>query len=310
MNAIQIDSERDSQNSAPPPGDAGRSLDARLLRRVLQGIGDPNIEMVLWNGAAVRAGAAHAEPIGRVHVKDRAALFGLLRDTQVHFGDAYSEGRIDIDGDLVALLEAVYRAVARDGDRGVLARMVGRLQSGGRRSRQNTLAGSRDNIHHHYDIGNEFYSLWLGRDDGVHLRLLPDAGRDAGAGAGGQDGPRLPQAAAARRRDAWSRPAAAGATLALHMAQHYGVRVRAFNISREQVAYARERARARGPRAAASSSSRTTTATSAASYDAFVSVGMLEHVGVGRTTRTLGRVIARALQRRTAAASSIRIGRN
>ena len=34
--------------------------------------------------------------------------------------------------------------------------------------------------------------------------------------------------------------------LALHMARSYGVRVRAFNISREQVAYARERAAREG----------------------------------------------------------------
>jgi cyclopropane-fatty-acyl-phospholipid synthase len=33
--------------------------------------------------------------------------------------------------------------------------------------------------------------------------------------------------------------------LALHMAEHYGVNVTAYNNSREQVAYARERATAR-----------------------------------------------------------------
>ena len=32
-------------------------------------------------------------------------------------------------------------------------------------------------------------------------------------------------------------------SLALHMAEHYGVNVRAFNISKEQLAYAREQAK-------------------------------------------------------------------
>ena len=112
MNAIQIESERDSQNSMPPPARAGRSLEVRLLQRILQGVGNPNIEMVLWNGAVVRPGDTHAGPLGRVHIRDRATLYGLMRDTQVHFGDAYSEGRIEIEGDLVQLLEAVYRARA------------------------------------------------------------------------------------------------------------------------------------------------------------------------------------------------------
>ena len=52
--------------------------------------------------------------------------------------------------------------------------------------------------------------------------------------------------------------------LALFMARHYGVRVKAFNVSREQLAFARDRAAREGPRRIASSSSTTTTATSAA----------------------------------------------
>ena len=32
-----------------------------------------------------------------------------------------------------------------------------------RRRRANGIAGSRENIHRHYDLGNEFYQLWLDR---------------------------------------------------------------------------------------------------------------------------------------------------
>ena len=53
--------------------------------------------------------------------------------------------------------------------------------------------------------------------------------------------------------------------LALYMARHYGVSVKAYNVSREQIKYARRRATRRGARATASSSSKTTTATSRAS---------------------------------------------
>ena len=51
--------------------------------------------------------------------------------------------------------------------------------------------------------------------------------------------------------------------LGLHMARHYGVKVRAFNISHEQIVYARERAQAEGL-ASRSSTSRMITATSPA----------------------------------------------
>src|SRR5690606_18732213 len=67
--------------------------------------------------------------------------------------------------------------------------------------------------------------------------------------------------------------------LALHMARYYGAQVTAYNISREQIAYAREQAREQGL------SDRVTFVEDdwrhiSGQCDAFVSVGMLEHVGL------------------------------
>jgi cyclopropane-fatty-acyl-phospholipid synthase len=76
--------------------------------------------------------------------------------------------------------------------------------------------------------------------------------------------------------------------LARHMAEHYGVKVRSYNISREQIRYAREQAKARGLDNRieyVEDDYRNITGT----YDAFVSIGMLEHVGRDNF-RTLGRV--------------------
>ena len=81
--------------------------------------------------------------------------------------------------------------------------------------------------------------------------------------------------------------------LALHMARHYGVKVRAFNISREQVNYARERAKAEGLDGRVEYV-QDDYRNIAGKYDAFVSVGMLEHVGVDNY-RDLGGVAQRSL---------------
>jgi cyclopropane-fatty-acyl-phospholipid synthase len=67
--------------------------------------------------------------------------------------------------------------------------------------------------------------------------------------------------------------------LALHMARHYGVTVRAFNLSREQIAYARDRARAEGLTGSVEFIEDDYRNVSGR-YDVFVSVGMLEHVGL------------------------------
>src|ERR1700744_1302432 len=77
------------------------------------------------------------------------------------------------------------------------------------------------------------------------------------------------------------------------MAQRYGVKVRAFNISREQIAFAREKAQREGLVSQVEfveDDYRNITG----KYDAFVSVGMLEHVGVEHYTG-LGRGISQCL---------------
>ena len=81
--------------------------------------------------------------------------------------------------------------------------------------------------------------------------------------------------------------------LALFMARRYGVRVRAFNVSTEQIAYARERARREGL-AGQVEFVEDDYRNVRGEFDAFVSVGMLEHVGLPDYP-TLGGVIERSL---------------
>jgi cyclopropane-fatty-acyl-phospholipid synthase len=81
--------------------------------------------------------------------------------------------------------------------------------------------------------------------------------------------------------------------LALHMARNYGVLVKAYNLSKEQIAYARQRAQAEGLADRVEfiqDDYRNITG----KFDVFVSVGMLEHVGV-KNYRALGELMRRVL---------------
>jgi cyclopropane-fatty-acyl-phospholipid synthase len=79
------------------------------------------------------------------------------------------------------------------------------------------------------------------------------------------------------------------------MARSYGVRVKAFNVSREQIVYARERA-AREGLASQVEFIDDDYRNVAGEFDAFVSVGMLEHVGL-RHFGSLAAVLSRVLRR-------------
>lgn len=105
----------------------------------------------------VRHGTARA--VGGLWIANRSTLLKLMINPELYFGEAYSDGAIEVEGDLVKLTEAAY--VCR---RKPMRRYSGWLNRVTRwigRGRRNTLSSARDNIRHHYDLGNEFYSLWL-----------------------------------------------------------------------------------------------------------------------------------------------------
>jgi cyclopropane-fatty-acyl-phospholipid synthase len=266
----------------------GNSLEARLLRRLIGAFGDPPLEFhLLWSDE--RVSGAVAGPLETLRITDRRTLLGLLLDPQMHFGDAYVSGRMEVDGDLVKLMVSLFQIFAPEDTReSTLSRIVGWC----RRPRRNTLTGSRDNIHRHYDIGNEFYALWLGDTMAYTCAYYPSAEFT------------LDQAQAAKMdhvcrklrlgpADSVVEAGCGWGSLALHMAARYGAKVRAFNISREQLEFARRRAREQGFERRVEFVEDDYRNISG-SYDAFVSVGMLEHVGREHYPE-LGRVMRHAL---------------
>jgi cyclopropane-fatty-acyl-phospholipid synthase len=253
------------------------------VRSVLARAGNPPVEFILWNGERISTSAE--KPTARVTIADRMTLIKLSINPDLEFGEAYSSGRIKVEGDLTQLIANIYlgKRVATQS-----ASPLRILSHSLQRTRSNTLSGSRDNIHHHYDIGNEFYSLWLGNSMAYTCAYYPTPTST------------LDEAQAAKMHHVCRKmrlrtgetvvEAGCGwGTFALHMARHYGVKVRAFNISREQIAYARERAKAEGLSNQVEYVEDDYRNVSGR-YDAFVSVGMLEHVGVENYPE-LGRVI-------------------
>jgi cyclopropane-fatty-acyl-phospholipid synthase len=264
-------------------------VDRWLLSRLYAYIGAPPVELAVQGGA--RVGAEAVAPVARVTFASRETLLWVLADPQLRFGDAYSDGRVTVEGDLVSFLETVYRA-GREAEGGERSSLLRRAVSARYRPHRNTLSGSRDNIHHHYDIGNDFYSLWLGSTMAYTCAYypVPEATLDEAQVA------KMDHVCRKVRLKAGESVVEAGCgwgTLALHMARRYGVRVRAFNISHEQVAYARERA-AREGLADRVEYVEDDYRNISGHYDAFVSVGMLEHVGV-KNYSALGHIAQRVL---------------
>ena len=159
----------------------------------------------------------------------------------------------------VQFLEAVYEAASNAPAYGSL---YSRLASKWMDFQQsNSLRGSRHNIHRHYDLGNDFYKLWLDSATALHLRIFPYALHHARRSPDRQDGLRLPQAPAPARRDGGGSRLRLGRVVASHGAANTASPSKPTTSRTSRSLFARERARKEGL-SQRSSSSKTTTATS------------------------------------------------
>src|SRR5258708_29060253 len=130
-------------------------LESRMIGMIegrLKRVGLP-ISMTLWNGSTIRSGT---EAQLRLTVKSPQALMSLVNPSLGGIARAYVEGQLDLEGDI--------RETIRLGE-GLVS---GDLTTYNNRSKiwqwwRHTRPADRKNIQHHYDIGNEFYGLWLGR---------------------------------------------------------------------------------------------------------------------------------------------------
>ena len=254
------------------------------MRRVLDAMGSPRFAVALWDGFKVSP--KDAAPVATVNVHSRSALNQLLRQGDMGFGDAFSNGGISVEGDLVAMLVAAFTVPEPTG----IAAVVKSLQQ--RKPRANTKDGSRENIHHHYDIGNDFYRLWLDKEMQYTCAYFPEDELTIEAAQQAK----MDHVCRKLQLRPGDRVAEAGCGwggLARHMALNYGAKVSSWNVSAEQVQYATDRAKAEGY------DDRVTYVLDdyrniTGEYDAFVSVGMLEHVGLDNYTE-LGSVVDRCL---------------
>jgi cyclopropane-fatty-acyl-phospholipid synthase len=256
-------------------------LDRWALARIHSTVRSAPIRFVLWDGFGLPwKGTVDAT----IQFKNRPALLSWVWDPDLNFGEAYMSGAVEIRGDLLTVLEAIYRALDAQKPRPWWLRQ-----------KSNSAQAARENVHHHYDLGNEFYRLWLDRDMVYTCAYFPtpDATLEAAQVA------KMDLVCRKLQLKPGERVVEAGCgwgSLALFMAKHYGVTVRGFNVSAEQIAYARNRATEEGLAdrvAFIEDDYRNMRGTA----EVFVSIGMLEHVGLPDYP-TLGRVIDRTLTER------------
>lgn len=221
----------------------------RILTRALAVYQPRRFAVRLWNGEIL---PADGEPRFTLVLNHPGALRNMfLPPTELSVGEAFLRGDFDLEGDFFAAfeLEALFRkigwrqslALARDllalprSQKAPLTRGAASL-----RGKLHSRERDRAAISYHYDVGNDFYALWLDRRMVYSCAYFPTGSEDLDTAQEKkldyicrklhlQEGERLLDIGCG-----WG-------ALTMHAAEKYGVQVLGVTLSEKQAKLANER---------------------------------------------------------------------
>lgn len=211
---------------------------AETVLNLLSAIEGGRITLTFPNGQTVSAG--HGTAGAAMTLQDWSVFDDVLGAGDIGFAESYMDGRWDTP-DLAALLTLLARnrepiASALYGNWwGVLRHRL--LHS----LRANTRRGSRRNIAAHYDLGNDFYSLWLDPSMSYSSALFGDHANADLEAAQQAKNRRILQRLGVRPGEHILEIGCGWGGFAEMAARDFGARVTGITLSERQLAYARQR---------------------------------------------------------------------
>ncbi len=255
-----------------------RSLAQAALFRALERIRGGRLTLNLPGGGSVAFGDGAGELDAVVDVHDASVFRRFVFGGDIAFGETYAEG-LWSSPDLTAVTRLAARNMAAF-DAGAripatLDRWAERLRH---RLRRNSVRGSRGNIRFHYDLGEDFYALFLDPSLAYSCAVFDPPGL-ALAEAQVAKFDRIARKLELAPGDRLIEIGTGWGAFAIHAATQYGCRVATTTISRAQHDYVRRRLEREGL------SGRVTLLFEdyrllAGRYDKAVSIEMFEAVGL------------------------------
>ena len=256
-------------------------LESRIEKMIgeLKGGASLPLAIELWNGKRF---ALDAAPKVTLRVPSAAALRYFVHPDLATLGEAYIEGRIDVEGPIAEVLR-----VAED-----LARRWGEARKGRLPRWVNLHSKKRDAeaIRYHYDVSNDFYALWLDPRMVYSCAYFRTGEEDIGL-AQEQKLDHICRKLRLKPGERFLDIGCGWGALAMWAAERYGADATGITLSKNQHALANERIRAAGlaPRCRVELRDYRDVAGEGA-FDKIASVGMFEHVGLKNLAGYFGQI--------------------
>lgn len=215
-------------------------------RRLLANLQDGHLRVTLPNGSVHRFGPPTAERKASVNIRDMAVFSRLATRPRLALGEGYTAGEWSTD-DLPLVLELLHGLVEQTKHEPPWNRLLDLQERGPhvRAPRVRDFRKARDDVSYHYDLGNDFYELFLDETMTYSAAYFTSADQTL-ADAQMTKYERMCQRARICADDHVLEIGCGWGGFAVHAATTTGCRVTAVTLSSEQAAYARERVRAAG----------------------------------------------------------------
>jgi cyclopropane-fatty-acyl-phospholipid synthase len=248
-------------------------MEKRLLNTVLKQIKHGSLTITFWDGEKKTYG--HGQPKAAVALHNRKIFRRMLKSPSLALGEAYMNGDITIEEPFENLLKLGELNPLK------LASISGSKQR--YRLNANKKQNQAKQIAHHYDIGNDFYRLWLDKETMMYTCAYFHTPNDTLAKAQKQKVDHVLKKLRIEKGQSVLDIGCGWGYLLLRAAEKYGATGLGVTLSREQQAYATAEAKKRGvdKQVKFELLNYQDLLKRNKKYDRVVSVGILEHVGGG-----------------------------
>lgn len=244
-------------------------FEKKFYHKLFKKLFPDHCSIIYWDGEEMKYGDDDSK--FRIVLNEPLPISDIVTKPSITFGEAYMYKKLEIEGSIQAVIESLYhnqKSFLKD--KGKFNKLVKPIR--------NTLKNSKKNINFHYDIGNDFYKLWL------------DKSMTYSCGYFESEMDTLEQAQANKVDYILKKPnlqegntlldiGCGWGELIINAAKKYKVKALGITLSSEQMEAVRERIEKEGLEDLVSVELKDYRQIKDRHFDRIVSVGMIEHVG-------------------------------
>ncbi|MBO0461266.1 class I SAM-dependent methyltransferase [Enterococcus sp. DIV1298c] len=129
-------------------------LDKQIYRKLFSESFSIPIEVTYWDGSNERYGSPTTDLAASITFNEEIAIKEVINNASITFGEAYMNKKIEINGNIQKIIADAYLQQNSFLRSRKYMKFLPKLA-------RHTKTQNKKDVEHHYDLGNDFYRLWL-----------------------------------------------------------------------------------------------------------------------------------------------------